>query len=1003
MENNEKILINQNHQIKVKKKQNYNNEDLNIDSNDIKFLNQEIQAGNFVKKIILSKMNHKKRFNLNFKNPQIINSFEMYNEMPFPLSSSHRDINYRKINNSNYKTEGRKNIYNSRFPNVLNQNHKNKKRTIEEDNGSKLVIYKSETQYPLSYRKNRNNSRHANGSVIDLNYSPHKKDIKNKFNSISPTYNKEETIDDKKIKSKDIYNHNYKNIVNEKNILYDYKNNAIKINNGNNNYPIEAFSYMTFNNFGDFYQPIKEQINNNTNYYYNNNENIYFNDKKYKHQYNDDKIIIDYSQKFSHLNNTINRDYRYENDEYFQIYKRNNYSNKNKKIENKINQNSLNKDENNDKKLIKVFKKKLIKIFVLFMENFYKNYLKKYFKILISELKVIKVNKKSILKNKINKIVNNDKTIDNNKDNENKEQNKNIFLSSHKKKLTLYKKINKKRNLNNEINKRYIKENEEETIKKSSSNIYIPAKNRISYDNNINNLLGSKTKMSIFERIKIDKSSRLIEKENKFIDLKPKKEKFFNTNKNFYIKKNNTKNNFNIGLKKKKSQSSFQKHKPKMNNINKIIKGKPNTEIKKNYTFYKKYTKEEKINKDIIRNNNNNNKNIYMKKNKKQNISKLINTKLLNRYATNYKIRNNFNSTIFAKNDDNINIFSPDFDNNGMNNSANLSNDVNNYCLDDKPMNMLFLKNTNIYNEEENLNRNEKGKNILYDRDDNFIKENSKEIKNLMQMKTSDKKLYINFNYLPFIDYKKNNNKNIIFLLIISKNDSFTIKAKNNEKRKIKINIKNGIEKLNNIINNCIYINKYLFFTNLRQINSIIILDKQLSSILKNRLRNIFAIFKRNFNAKDKKKYLHVSFKEINPIRNIRKEIKNQKIKKSKIKSINILIDSNNNYNSETNFINPGKINKLHGKEKLKFLIKQIYINNNSDSEKNHFKEGFYDMESEDKNYNGSYEDNFSKGLNINIPLWKSNDFKDFNSVFKNQKTVYLKKNIKQKNMYNDI
>jgi hypothetical protein len=114
------------------------------------------------------------------------------------------------------------------------------------------------------------------------------------------------------------------------------------------------------------------------------------------------------------------------------------------------------------------------------------------------------------------------------------------------------------------------------------------------------------------------------------------------------------------------------------------------------------------------------------------------------------------------------------------NNITNISNDINNYCLDDKPMNMIYLKNSNMDIEDENLitpggnnnlNKKEKSnKNIIYKRNIN----DSFEIKNLIQMKSEDKRLFLNFNYCNF-SYNIRNNKRNKAYFVFSKINSLYI------------------------------------------------------------------------------------------------------------------------------------------------------------------------------------------------------------------------------------
>ena len=1031
MKNNDNDLINENYEIKVNKKQKQSsqNKELSYDLNDINILNDEIPTSNFVKKIILSKIRDKKR--QKYISQRSDNYNDIYNGNPLSLSCNYKHLNYRKINNKIYKNENRQNNYRPRYTANITQ-----KRTIEDENGnngSKLLIYKSETHYPLSYRKNKYGYDSLNN--INNNNNIYKKDINLRNSSISPKFKANKN---KHSFNNNNYNDNYNDNYNENNILYNYENNAYRIKKKYNNYPMEAFSYMTFNNFGDFYQPIKEQINNNTNYYYNNNENIYLNDMDYPYEEKEENNYVEFSKNVPYLSKTVNRRNGYKNDEYIEIFRRNNLSNF-KKSKNKNNDNyftdnerekskdkNKDKDKDKDKELINVYKGKLIKIFVQFMNNFYKNYKKKLFGKFISELKKIKdlnINKnKNKLMNKSNK--NNQIKKKNNKNsfknkyiqkskisnksnnNLNNEENPIKALSSNKKisKVSLYKKINRKRKINEKTN-RYHNESEE-AIKKSSSNVYVPAKSRITF-NNYNNA-GSKTKLSIFNEIKIVKNCKLLELEFNNKDLNQKIKNFSNTNyKNFYDKKihsyKNSINNIYKEIEKKKDNNILPQNKDKKvinKNIRNIKENRDNNNFKKQNTFYKKIANKEN---EMIDNNINNNINIYMKKNKK-----------LNRYSTSYKLNNNYNSIIFIKkNKDNNNINNyninnniinninkniNNFDNNNINNSVNLSNDTNNYCLNDKPLNILFVKNNNIENEDEISNSNNEKDKIITNLDEQQNIENSLII-------TEDKRLFINFNYISLNNfYNKKNEYNFYYNLIISKCNWLCILVDNNENN----NIQNGIQKMHNLISNRIYIIKYIFFIYLKQINSLFLFRNIIDNIFKYRLKIYFILFKKNIKIINRKKNNHVIFKDIIPIPiPIKKEITIKNVNKNSIKNkknnFNYIINSNKN--SENNFINPKKINKLQGKEKLKFLIKQMNKNNNNNNfGDNIFYENNNELNFEDNNICFG-EDKIEEADNqIPIPLWKSNDLKKYNiSIMNKQKNIYLKKNIKQKNVDNNI
>ena len=194
MKNNENILMNNNHQIKVNKKPFSKTKDINLHQNNINsinFINEEIPTNSFTNKIIISNIRNK---NIQKFPPQNVDNINnIYGDNSNSLSSSYKDLNFRKINNNNIINNNQ-----VRYTNYINKNHKNKKRLIEEDNGNKLLIYKSETQYPLSYRKN---TFYINGyrSMSDLNYTRFKNDPNYRYSSISPKYKVDKIENLKKI------------------------------------------------------------------------------------------------------------------------------------------------------------------------------------------------------------------------------------------------------------------------------------------------------------------------------------------------------------------------------------------------------------------------------------------------------------------------------------------------------------------------------------------------------------------------------------------------------------------------------------------------------------------------------------------------------------------------------------------------------------------------------------------------------------------------------------
>ena len=99
-------------------------------------------------------------------------------------------------------------------------------------------------------------------------------------------------------------------------MIYDYNNinryNPYRKNEINNYYNSEVIPNVTYNNFGhNIYQPINEQINNNTNYFYNNNENTYFNDMNYTPDYTPGNNFVNQRQpqNLKYMSQCLNNKY----------------------------------------------------------------------------------------------------------------------------------------------------------------------------------------------------------------------------------------------------------------------------------------------------------------------------------------------------------------------------------------------------------------------------------------------------------------------------------------------------------------------------------------------------------------------------------------------------------------------------------------------------------------------------------------------------------------------
>ena len=1061
MENNDNFFFNGQHQIKVNKRQISQNMESNNLLNEIQIYNDNFPTRNFISKTIQQKIsnndNHEK-----YLSQSVSGNQNIYNDIPNSLSTSRKELKYKKINinKKNIKNENRP-FNRHLFLSYLNNNNNNKRKVIEDDiNGKKLLICKSETQYPLSFRK---------GNVIideehvikNSNYSPHQKDINLRYYTMSSKFGQTQGNE---IRNKK----NYINDEESNNIMIDYETFSGK--KELNNYPNEAFSNITYNNLGhNIYQPINEQINNNTNYYYNNHENVYFDNMNFA---NNNNNFINFPSNIPYMSRTLNNINGFGNQEYIQFFDRNNVNNNfykdmnvnNNKIINNNNDIILEessiyntiRNDNKDKELLIIYKEKLIQIFVKFMMNFYFKYLKRIYEEFIYQLKNYKNN--FIFSNKrnfMNKIYNekenmeNDDEIKNNyyyiKKNNLKNNNNNFhyydpspikYLSSHKKSPTkaIFRRMDRNKNSNN------LTENEEERnlfnakissyknhnvrrekITKNLSNLYVPVKNR-RFNNNYNNYIScSRKKTNIFNELKINKSTKLKEKNQDNIDNSTyQMNNFYKTSStNFYTHKKSH-NSVNFEIEKPKlilSKINQRNNKYKITNEEE----EPKINIQVHPIFYKKVMSKEK------------NLNVYKKKTREisKGKNKYKNDLIFNdRHTTNEIIKNNY----FSNNLNSINNNENNSNTNNINNITNISNDINNYYLYDKPMNMIYLKNnSNMDIEDEslvtpdkggnNLNSNEKlNQNVLSKQ---YSDENLFDIINLIQIKTEDKRLFINFNYAIF-DYNCNNqdykiNKNdMIFSKVnslyipsvisneneinsISQNYSFkdnadTINTNLNRYAK-KRKLKSGIFKLDNIFNNKIYKNKSKFFEYLKKIKSCYFLYEIIHNFYKNQIRKFFNICKKNIYTRQRhthsKKQFQVSYKENIETNKEKEDLENNSYNENiKDKKNNNNVKTEPNNNNETNYFQK-KISKLQGRKNLKFSIKKNSIKNDrkiinmtedSDNDGN-------------KKVNISFEDKKKIDTNILLPLWKSTEFSNLkvHLPMRKQKTVYLKKRLSHK------
>ena len=990
MENNDKLILNGMHQIKVNKKKKSHNMGSNIQLNDIEAFNDNFPI-------------HKRKFHSNIPTNENNSSTQnkkyykiLNKDISHPLSNSQKDLNFRKININDNKC----NVSDRPFL------------TNEEDKAKKLVICRSETQYPLSYRNNSMNINIERNSKKNPNYRQNVKDVNLRYlrySTLSPKYGHKQRID--KIKKIGIYNSSYNNT------LYESDNNDYFRKKAFNN--MQDFSNASFNNFGyNFYQPISGQINNNTNYYYTNNKNPYFEDINLT----DNNNFINQHRNMSYISKTMNRIDGYNNLEYLQFFRRNKINN-NPNVYNNvhfINENSNRMTMSNyntikhENDLINIYKGKLVKIFVKFMLNFYKNHLKINFNDFITRLRGIynfnkRYQKKKCKNGNLYDMKNQYFKYKDNNSNDIIDKNPSLFksISSYNDYSSINRSKKKKKELNSKIvnNDNYLfTKKDDETIKRSSCNIYIPPKKKIG-NNNI--LSETRPKKNIFSEIKIDK--------NLFINNPNEYENNYHNYNQYASNVNNfKKNSFNTFMTLTKQRPKLFLIKNKQDKNYNTILGNIKEESNKNKqpVFHKKI-----MSKDSKDKKNNNNNNIYYKSKEKisKNKNKNINDEKM-RHTTNNTLKNNYNSIGF-------NFSNNNEKNHNTNNITNLSNDINDYCLDDKPMNMIYLKSNHNDIDKESLGSPRSigkilNKNII----DKPINEISCKIKNLIKIKTKDKRIFININYALFNSnnkrtlrnktLKKNNNKLLICkthsLHILSKSKriengiyNFSPKysyktnldslSKNLNKYNKKSKLENGLIKINNLINHKLKEYQKSLFEGLKIIKFYYLIQNIIKKLHKNVLKKYFKIYKKNiYNKLDKpkkstqrKRKLKFSFKEIITYDNCLSPENyscNLDYIKKKENNFNFMMTSNGK--SESNFINPKKINELQGKEKLKFLIKQTYKNNNRKKKSN-------GDNSENKNIaNTSYEDEKKTNLNIIIPSLKSSEFNYLNR----QNTLYSRK-----------
>ena len=1023
-------LINGGLHIKVNKKQKLINVPPRYTANDIQLINDQFPPQRFSKNSIFSNIqkdtiNNRNRYNeisntntnnTNNNFSQNENAMNYYTEGNNQLNSTNEELKYQKINiNKRFNKNSNKITYSSLT------NSKYKKKFVDNDNGNKLNIYKSETQYPF-YSKKESIEEIGNKSMKNMSISPGIKTVSLKH--YKP--HKKNNLEKKEVKNKNYFINDFDNNIPLKN---DY-NSTEKSNN---------YSELTFNklkhNFYKSYKKDKNSISNyanNTNYTNNTNDNF--------QNYSNDNNIIYNNKTEGYIKKTKN----------INIKKNNNY--------NKYENNSV-KTESNDKKLLNIYKNKLINIFVRLMMNIFLKYKQKLFGDFINEIKkTINNNKKYktkkidfqnnnlddievnnrinyyyIKKNKINvpdNIYNNNK-INNINININKYNlAKSLSLNKNYSTVTMFKKTitNKNSVLKNEkINRRIFinnkfkimeNDNDNNSIKKDSlKNIYIPAKSRY----NGYNYISRQKDNNIFDGLKINKSTRLFEQNPNMYqnqNINTQINNFYSTNNsNFFISKINS---FSSIMNTEKQRPKNFIHKGSQQNnqnlSNKQNNYKENNNVKceifknrKRFTnvVYKKIFSKEKNSENNTESKNENN----MKKNNNENIFMKRMERVYNKINNNNNYEGNVNQTYSIRrkyknmnnnmnNDMNKNQFqyativnyTCEANDNNYNN-IDISNDINNYNLEDidKPTNMMYMKHDNdnkFYNDNDN---EEEDNDINVNNDDN----NDIDIKNLLQLKTNDKRLYLNFNYIIINKYDNNKNKNykfkknkikykianpysiyipsytnddIINLSIISNNKSFKEMPekinKNLNKYIKKRKIKSGILKLDHFINDKIYEYKSIILKNLKSIKFKSIIYNIMQSHSLDILKKYFDIFKSNTTLlKEENNINNILFEETDDKNNCKNIILDKK-------NINYIIDVND-FDDK---------NHQESKKKLKYLVKKI--NERDHEENNQILNTSFDQ-------GDLFENN--RNINMKIPLWKS--VQDIN--INNNKKIYMKKSVK--------
>ena len=661
-------------------------------------VNKKKSSANTHKSIDNTKKNQSEFLSKNYSYPKNIFFTESKNGNKHFLSPINKDIEYSKLEINNNKIL-KENNSNSSI------NKKYQRKIIHIDSGNKIYICKSQTFYPLN---NKNNSR------------KNETDIKKIITYFSP-----KNINIQKINASKKINHKGKSDLRAfKKYLINYEQNSsnsgpkllsnLKSNKRKNSFYNVNLKKIKINN--DNNNIIKKEIFNRINY--NRNFNDLLRIPKYY------KTIINNSSQNNKKKKKIIKKPKYKSRE---------------------NSNNNSNDNNQNKKMINIYLDKLVAIFVKLMMDFYRKQLKKLFNIFIYQLKdclyFMEYNNTYNLKKRINNISEN-RIYDYNS----KIKYKNNYGCNLKKSLISYK----------DYQSMAIYPQRFGNIGQNISNTTKNNKYKHNIENNeysdYNYL--SNQKYNIFDNMKIPKTTKIFEENSNNLYKSQKintqiNNNYFNTkNTNFYFNKINCFNS--LIIEKQRPRHFFPKETEKKENKKEI---REYISLKKNKNININMNKPKINMKYALLNTEKKTKNFIYKKILSKDKEKKINKdkKLINQKEKTFS-----NKNIIHNNKELINVYSTVNQNiKDSYNNEDISNDMNNYCLEDidKPMNIIYLRSS--FEENENYDNNE--------------------INHLLAIKTNDKRLFLNFNYIIMNKKKKgkafiykNNNEIKKYELMIS-------------------------------------------------------------------------------------------------------------------------------------------------------------------------------------------------------------------------------------------